>query len=183
LRSLSLQPGHLRSALSGYIVESLSKEPFPVLYRLLATWLESFTMLETWLYFSPHSSRYGAAFLGTHLISIIFLISTKSPACSLYRYTPLAIPAGRDHSYEYEPADNLSKTSVATSSPRTCITGLEVERYCFRTHISSDLYFMNVALNCRSSVEVSPVLTCSTSTPVITIASAPFILASSINFS
>ena len=80
MRSLSLQPGYLRSALSGYIVESLSREPFPVLYRLLATWLESFTMLETWLsHFSPHSSRYGAAFLALNALISFSLFQQNHP--------------------------------------------------------------------------------------------------------
>ena len=37
--SIVLQPGHLRRALSDYFVEPLRIEPFPVLSRLLVTWL------------------------------------------------------------------------------------------------------------------------------------------------
>jgi hypothetical protein len=48
LRSLLLRPGHSRSTLSGYIVESLSAPPFPIVHRLLATWLQSFTTFGTW---------------------------------------------------------------------------------------------------------------------------------------
>ena len=48
VRSLSLQPGRLRCALSGYVVESLSMQPFPVAYRLLAMRLQSFAAFGTW---------------------------------------------------------------------------------------------------------------------------------------
>lgn len=41
MRSLVLQLGHLRSTLSGYVVESLSVSPFPVTHQLLATWSQS----------------------------------------------------------------------------------------------------------------------------------------------
>jgi hypothetical protein len=47
MRSLTLQPGHSRSILSDYIVESLSMQPLPATYRLLATWLQSVTTFGT----------------------------------------------------------------------------------------------------------------------------------------
>ena len=39
LCSFALQPGHLRRVLSDYFVESLRINPFPALFRFLATWL------------------------------------------------------------------------------------------------------------------------------------------------
>jgi len=48
----------LRRVLSDYFVESLSIKPFPVLYRLLAIWLQSFTTSGTRREnASPSSSR------------------------------------------------------------------------------------------------------------------------------
>ncbi len=47
MRSLVLQPGHSRSTLTGYIVESLSVVQQPTPHRLLATWLQSFTTFGT----------------------------------------------------------------------------------------------------------------------------------------
>lgn len=81
--TLWLRPGHLRSVLSDYIVESLSVQPFPVAHRLLATWLQSVTTFRTQgRPPSPlHLNRIGTALLGTHFMRIILLMDEKLPAC------------------------------------------------------------------------------------------------------
>ncbi len=76
VRSLVLQPGHLRSTLTGYIVESLSVVQQPTPHRLLATclhavvlrfgtqaWLQSLTTFGTWRKWRlpPHPNRIGTA--------------------------------------------------------------------------------------------------------------------------
>jgi hypothetical protein len=68
VRSLSLQPGLLRSTLTGYIVESLSGQPLPAAHRLLATWLSEFCHdrdLDNERPRCPHPTRLSTVYLGT----------------------------------------------------------------------------------------------------------------------
>ena len=75
---LMLQPGRLRCTLSGYVVESLSIEPFPVQHRLLATWLQSNAMVGTW--------RQSASYLLTQRDQEQFTLAlTSQEPVSLYR--------------------------------------------------------------------------------------------------
>jgi len=45
---IMLRPGRLRCTLAGYVVESLSVDPFPIQHRLLASWLQCFATVGTW---------------------------------------------------------------------------------------------------------------------------------------
>lgn len=87
MRSLVLQPGLSRSILADYIVEPLSLLPLPSIYRLLATWRQSFTTFGTLSRFAflTHPNRKGTVYLGTHLTKRIFMVCCRLPVSNRHR--------------------------------------------------------------------------------------------------